>query len=54
MKQALIDEILAPLWEVHDLLATHGDRVHYARMKRAMDKVKTDLENVIGDILDPE
>ena len=51
MKNALIAEILAPIWDVHDLLATHGDRV---RLKQAIDAVKKDLETVIGDSLDPE
>ena len=51
MKDTLIAEILAPLWDVHDLLATHGDRV---RLKLAIDSVKKDLVTVIGDSLDPE
>ena len=52
MKDTLIVEILSPLWSVHDLLATHSDRV---RMKKAIDSVKKDLETFIdSDSLDPE
>ena len=51
MKDALITEILAPLWSAHDLLATHSDRV---RLKQAIDSVKKDLETFIDDSLDPE
>lgn len=51
MKDALIVEILAPLWDVHDVLKVSGDRV---RLKRAIDSVKKDLEIFIGDSLDPD
>lgn len=51
MKNALIVEILAPLWDVHDVLKVPGDRV---RLKKAIDSVKKDLEIFISDNLDPE
>ena len=51
MKDALIVEILAPLWDVHDVLTAPGDRV---RLKLAIDSLKKDLETFIGDSLDPE
>jgi len=51
MKDALIVEILAPLWSAHDLLVSHGDR---ARLKLAIASVKKDLETFLGDSLDPE
>jgi hypothetical protein len=51
MKDALIVEILAPLWDVHDVLKVSGDRV---RLKQAINEVKEDLEIFIGDSLDPD
>jgi len=51
MKDALIVEILAPLWDVHEVLTLPGDRV---RMKLAIASVKKDLETFIGDSLDPD
>jgi|GEM_PF-6044002 hypothetical protein len=51
MKDALIVEILSPLWDVHDVLKAPGDRM---RMKQAIDSVKKDLETFIGDSLDPD
>ena len=61
MKDALIVEILKPLWIVYKDL-NDDERVPHARkgarraprLKQAIDSVKKDLEIFIGDNLDPD
>jgi hypothetical protein len=55
MKDALIVEILAPLYEFYRTLGdTESRRMERIRLKQAIDSVKKDLETVIGDSLDPD
>jgi len=51
MKDALIEEILAPLMRIHRLMK---DPVEQELLDVAISMVRDDLSDTLGDILDPD